>query len=235
MTDEGVVYRVLPKSAPPAAGKGVWVSASARPIRDELGRIVAAVTTLRDITEQHTTAERLRDLSLTDELTGLFNRRGIMTMANARISLARRTKAPLALLYADVNGLKRINDELGHKQGDRTIQDAAHVLRSVFREGDIVARIFWSYALLEKLHSRPHPTLRVACSRQDIYGDQGRVQVTRDQRCAPRVCERRRCGLDHYRGERAALEVWIVYEVRDASAAKATVHASSDCLLARRM
>ena len=47
----------------------------------------------------------------------------------------------MALLYADVNGLKRINDELGHEQGDRTIEDAARVLRGLFRNGDIVARI----------------------------------------------------------------------------------------------
>jgi diguanylate cyclase (GGDEF)-like protein len=140
-TSEGVIYRVLPTSAPSAADAGVWVSASARPIHDAHGRIVAAVTTLRDITEQRATADRLRDLSLTDELTGLLNRRGFVAMANGRIAVARRTKAPIALLYADVNGLKRINDDLGHEQGDRTIKDAANVLRSVFREGDIVARI----------------------------------------------------------------------------------------------
>src|ERR1019366_4382978 len=111
------------------------------PIRDELGRVVVAVTTLRDITEQRATAERLRDLSLTDELTGLLNRRGFLAMANGQIAASRRTRAPVALLYADVNGLKRINDELGHEQGDQTIQDAAQVLRSVLRERDIVARM----------------------------------------------------------------------------------------------
>ena len=140
-TSEGVVYRILPTNDPSAANPGVWVSASARPIRDELGRVVVAVTTLRDITEQRATAERLRDLSLTDELTGLLNRRGFLAMANGQIAASRRTRAPVALLYADVNGLKRINDELGHEQGDQTIQDAAQVLRSVLRERDIVARI----------------------------------------------------------------------------------------------
>jgi diguanylate cyclase (GGDEF)-like protein len=62
-------------------------------------------------------------------------------MANARIAEARRSKPPMALLYADVDGLMRINDELGHEEGDRVIQDAARTLRDVFRDGDIVARI----------------------------------------------------------------------------------------------
>jgi diguanylate cyclase (GGDEF)-like protein len=137
---EEVVYRVVPAD-PRAAEPGVWVSTTARTIRDERGRIVAAVATLRDITEQRAQAERLRDESLTDELTGLLNRRGFFAAANASIAEARRTKAPMALLYADVNGLKRINDELGHEEGDRVIEDASRTLRTVFRGGDIVARI----------------------------------------------------------------------------------------------
>ena len=139
-TTKNVVYRVTLASDEGSAA-GVWVSASARPIQDEDGRTIAAVTTLRDITEQRAHAERLRDESLTDPLTGLLNRRGFLSAAEARIAEGRRTKVPMALLYADVNGLKRINDTLGHEQGDRVIEDAARALRSVFRERDIVARI----------------------------------------------------------------------------------------------
>jgi diguanylate cyclase (GGDEF)-like protein len=130
---ERIVYHLAPAD--------VWVSASARPIRDAEGRTIAAVTTLRDVTEQRAQAEKLRDQSLTDELTGLLNRRGFIALASARITEASRTRAPIALLYADLNGLKKINDGLGHEQGDRAIADAARVLRAVFRGGDIVARI----------------------------------------------------------------------------------------------
>ncbi len=139
---DGVVYHVAP-SAPQDgdAAAGVWVSASARPIRDASGQTIAAVTTLRDVSEQREDVERLRDLSLTDEMTGLLNRRGFLGMANARLALARRTKAPIALLFADVNGLKQINDQLGHEEGDRAIKDAARTLRGLFREGDVVARL----------------------------------------------------------------------------------------------
>ncbi len=140
-TSEGVVYRLVVTSERTAENAGIWVSASAFPIRDELGRTIAAVTTLRDISEQRAHAERLRDQSLTDELTGLLNRRGFHAMANVGMAEARRGKTPMALFYADVDGLKRINDDLGHEQGDQVIQDAARTLRDVFRGGDIVARI----------------------------------------------------------------------------------------------
>lgn len=139
-TCENEIYQVTTAGESTEA-PGRWVSASARPIRDDLGRLVAAVTTMRDVTEQRASAQRLRDQSMTDELTGLLNRRGFMTMASVRLELARRNKAPVALLYADVNGLKPINDGMGHEQGDRAIHDAGQVLRSVFRDGDIVARI----------------------------------------------------------------------------------------------
>jgi diguanylate cyclase (GGDEF)-like protein len=138
---EDVVYCIHRDGDPSRDVAGVWVSTSARPIREEGGRVLGAVATLRDITAQRATAERLRELSLTDELTGLLNRRGFLTAASAWLAVARRTRDPVALLYADVNGLKRINDELGHEQGDRTIEDAARVLRGLLRNGDIVARI----------------------------------------------------------------------------------------------
>jgi len=139
-TSDNVIYRITPADENDGA-TGRWVSASARPIRDDLDRIIAAVTTLRDITEHRADAERLRDQSMTDELTGLLNRRGFISLATPRLDGARKGKLPLALLYADVNGLKTINDQLGHEQGDAVIQDAARVLRSVLRDGDIVARI----------------------------------------------------------------------------------------------
>jgi diguanylate cyclase (GGDEF)-like protein len=138
-TTHAIVYRITAPGDSPNGG--TWISASARPIRDPSGRTIAAVTTLRDITAQRAYAERLRDQSLTDELTGLLNRRGFMTMAAARFDAMRKSRLPVALLYADVNGLKPINDGLGHAQGDRAIKDAAQVVKSIFREGDLVARI----------------------------------------------------------------------------------------------
>lgn len=79
--------------------------------------------------------------SLEDELTGLYNRRGFQTLAAEDLKRARRQRATLALVYADVDGLKGINDSFGHPEGDRAIRDAASVLRSTFRETDLLARV----------------------------------------------------------------------------------------------
>jgi diguanylate cyclase (GGDEF)-like protein/PAS domain S-box-containing protein len=137
---KGVVYRIVPADAT-KAGVGVWVSTSARAIRGAGGQVIAAVATLRDITEERATAEMLRSQSMTDELTGLLNRRGFLALANETLGEARGSKAPTAVLYADVNGLKRINDELGHAHGDQLLVDAARAFRRVFRDGDLVARL----------------------------------------------------------------------------------------------
>jgi diguanylate cyclase (GGDEF)-like protein len=134
----GFVYHIMTRSSPPG---GTWVSASSRPIRDELGRVVAGVLTLRNINEQRRHAEQLRDLSLRDELTQLYNRRGFITLAEQHMLVAARNKHPFGLLYADLDGLKKINDELGHEAGDRAIVDAAMVLRDAFRDSDLLARL----------------------------------------------------------------------------------------------
>ena len=134
----GLVYHIMTRTSP--AG-GTWVSASSRPIRDELGRVVAGVVTLRNINEQRRHADQLRDLSLRDELTQLYNRRGFIALAEQHMHVVARKKHPFGLLYADLDGLKQINDEQGHEAGDRAIRDAAVVLREAFRDSDLVARL----------------------------------------------------------------------------------------------
>lgn len=86
-------------------------------------------------------AEILHSLSLVDELTGLRNRRGFFTLAQQEMKVARREHIPLALFFLDLNGLKQINDEIGHSAGDRALREAAAILRHTFRESDILARL----------------------------------------------------------------------------------------------
>jgi len=86
--------------------------------------------------------ETIRTLSLTDELTGLLNRRGFTTLAQQQIRTAVRTRHRLWLLFADIDGLKDINDRLGHEAGDRALCETATVLRTASRRGaDLVARM----------------------------------------------------------------------------------------------
>lgn len=85
--------------------------------------------------------EEIRLLSVTDELTGVSNRRGFYLLAESALRLARRGGHDCLLAFLDVDGLKRVNDEHGHDVGDALIADVAKILREVLRASDIVARI----------------------------------------------------------------------------------------------
>jgi diguanylate cyclase (GGDEF)-like protein len=85
--------------------------------------------------------EELRTLSLSDELTGLYNRRGFFILAEQQIKIATRMQRGMLLVSADLDGLKKINDRFGHHEGDRAIVDAAQLLRRSYRESDIISRI----------------------------------------------------------------------------------------------
>jgi diguanylate cyclase (GGDEF)-like protein/PAS domain S-box-containing protein len=86
-------------------------------------------------------AEELRSLSLRDELTHLFNRRGFLEMARQQLRVAARSRRSAALFYCDLNGMKVINDGFGHDVGDRAIAATAKILLVAFRGSDIVARL----------------------------------------------------------------------------------------------
>ncbi|MYM30341.1 diguanylate cyclase [Duganella sp. CY15W] len=83
----------------------------------------------------------LRVLALTDVLTGLYNRRGFFMQAEQIFKVAQRKRADSAVIFADIDGLKHVNDELGHDTGDALIRDAASVFRQSFREADVVSRL----------------------------------------------------------------------------------------------
>lgn len=83
---------------------------------------------------------RLREMALVDELTGLHNRRGFFLLAEKQLQIARRTGRPDLLLFADLDGMKEINDRLGHEAGDAALRRTAAVLRDSFRTSDIIAR-----------------------------------------------------------------------------------------------
>mgnify|MGYP005835058095 CR=1 FL=1 len=80
-------------------------------------------------------------LSLTDELTGLYNRRRFFVLTEQYLKLSIRTKKRLLFLFIDMDNLKGINDHYGHNEGDQALIDLANILKKTFRESDIVARI----------------------------------------------------------------------------------------------
>ena len=83
---------------------------------------------------------QLKHISMTDELTGLYNRRGFYEAAEGLLKLSKRVKKNYALLYFDINHFKQINDRWGHKEGDFALQAFSAILKSVFRVTDVLGR-----------------------------------------------------------------------------------------------
>lgn len=110
------------------------------PIKAPSGEVTGVSVLGRDVTEARR-AEELRQMALSDELTGLNNRRGFMVMAEERRRKAMKEARGFTILFIDLNGLKNINDTLGHQEGDAAIVDAAAILRSTFRDTDVLARL----------------------------------------------------------------------------------------------
>ncbi len=79
--------------------------------------------------------------SITDELTGLLNRRGFLRFAEKQIAMAERHKSNFSLLYLDLNDMKIINDEFGHHEGDQALINLTNILNNTFRSSDIIARV----------------------------------------------------------------------------------------------
>jgi diguanylate cyclase (GGDEF)-like protein/PAS domain S-box-containing protein len=120
---------------------GKLVHLDVRSVRAQhLGR-PAVIGTMVDITARKQFEQALRTLALVDDLTGLYNRRGFVTLAERQLALARRKRQALVLIAADVDDLKGINDRFGHAAGDQALVAAANILRNTYREADIVARL----------------------------------------------------------------------------------------------
>lgn len=83
----------------------------------------------------------LQQLSFNDELTGLLNRRGFLSMAKQQLKVAQREDWELVLLFADLDRLKNINDSFGHTEGDKALKVIATILKQTFRTSDLIARL----------------------------------------------------------------------------------------------
>jgi diguanylate cyclase (GGDEF)-like protein len=126
---------------------------------------------------RHEKDESLRQLALIDELTQLYNRRGFLSVFHQYLEIARREDKDLLLLMVDVDGLKVINDSLGHLEGDRAIVDTAQVLKETFRSSDLIGRIGGDEFVV----------LAVQASDKDVIGIRMRLKANTDKynQCNP--------------------------------------------------
>jgi diguanylate cyclase (GGDEF)-like protein len=117
------------------------VSVSASSVRDETGGFVRTRSTVFDATERRRHLEELREMATVDEATGLLNRRGFLALAERHLALASRRGDDVSVLFLDLDGLKQVNDTLGHDVGTALIAEAGDVLRASTRASDVVGRV----------------------------------------------------------------------------------------------
>jgi diguanylate cyclase (GGDEF)-like protein/PAS domain S-box-containing protein len=124
-----------------ADGTWRWMEDLTRPKRDISGKVTHYEALVTDITDKVRCQELLEATSLMDELSGLYNRRAFPALAQQQLALARRNKLGVFMMYCDLDGLKDINDRLGHAMGDQAIRCMSTILKGTARASDVVARL----------------------------------------------------------------------------------------------
>jgi diguanylate cyclase (GGDEF)-like protein/PAS domain S-box-containing protein len=122
-------------------GHDVWTSTNASLVRDAQGRPLHLIFQIQDITERKRAEAAIQTLSLADELTGLYNRRGFLAFSSQHLNSLLRSNKDVVVVYADLDGLKIINDSFGHKEGDRALIKTAELLKETFRSSDVLGRL----------------------------------------------------------------------------------------------
>ena len=120
------------------SGQPVWLEAKASKVLDAGGRICAVEGIARDVTEHMRLEEQLRYMSLHDELTGLHNRRHFEREMQRAVN---EGLYPVCVISSDVDGLKLVNDTMGHKQGDQMLVDYANLLETAMDRPTVISRI----------------------------------------------------------------------------------------------
>ncbi len=123
------------------AGRAITVEWNTTLVRDDSGEAASIIAIGMDVTERARMRDELMWLAVRDDLTGLSNRRGFLTLAEQQLKAAARDKSPMLAVFVDLDGLKSINDQLGHAEGDRALKDLAQVMRETFRDSDVIGRI----------------------------------------------------------------------------------------------
>lgn len=115
-------------------GRRLHVSMSASLLRDRAGRIIGTLGISKDITTRVELEKRLRELSITDNLTGLYNQRHFIERLAQEANRARRQRFRLSLILIDLDGFKHVNDARGHLEGDRILKAFAGLIRKSIRK-----------------------------------------------------------------------------------------------------
>ncbi len=122
-------------------GTVTWVHSRGQVDRDDRGTSTYLRGTAIDITDRVELQQELAEEALVDDLTGLHNRRGFISLADHLCKVAQRAGLAVPLLFIDMDGMKAINDSYGHNVGDRALVEVATFLRGTLRSSDVIARV----------------------------------------------------------------------------------------------
>jgi diguanylate cyclase (GGDEF)-like protein/PAS domain S-box-containing protein len=145
-THECPVHRILGGATrvdtevevPSQDGRIIQCIITAIPYYNQDGELIGIVEGFRDISERKEMENKLKEISITDELTGILNRRGFLTIAEKELQLCERLGKTMYLLYADIDDMKWINDTLGHIVGDQAIVETVNLLSNTCRKTDLI-------------------------------------------------------------------------------------------------
>jgi len=132
--------------------------------------------------KQYLLRAELSNLAITDELTGLYNRRGFLSLTERQLKLGRRSGREMLLFFIDVDGLKHINDSFGHSEGDLALTRTAEVLGKTFRDSDVLARLggdeFAALAIEASGHTEATVMARLRRNLETVSTNQSRYQLS---------------------------------------------------------
>ncbi len=146
-------------------GSAIWVEANFQAIRGPHGTTEGYIGVTRDASHHRALHDRLREETLRDPLTGLFNRRFLDESLERELARTRRDNLPLALLMIDIDHFKQLNDTYGHPAGDEIIRRVGGLIQSRARSGDLPCR----YGGEEFLLVLPNMTLATAVERAEEW------------------------------------------------------------------
>jgi PAS domain S-box-containing protein/diguanylate cyclase (GGDEF)-like protein len=141
LVDDEIPYYQIEKRFYHRDGYVVWVLLSVSMVRDSRGYPLYFVSQIEDITERKFLEEKLQTALITDELTGLYNRRGFFELTTERLWSAPRDDETATLVLVKLDDMKLINDRLGHEEGDRIIAAVGSMLQETFQDRGVVGRI----------------------------------------------------------------------------------------------
>ncbi len=136
-----VVDEAEPSLGVEASFDGKWYDVRISPIRGNMGRVKGKMLVFRDIGIRKRMEDELLQYATMDPLTDVFNRRMGLTVLEKQLRLSERNGTGLAVCYVDIDGLKAVNDNYGHSEGDFLIRSVSEALKSALRDSDVLCRL----------------------------------------------------------------------------------------------